>query len=351
MNSLARALALLIALAAVEAGAAEVPPVSFRHDVIPILTKTGCNGGGCHGKMDGQNGFKLSLLGFEPAEDYEHLVIESRGRRLMPSSPEFSLLLRKATGELPHGGGARLERGSPEYQMLVRWMEEGAPGPRADEPRVTRIEVAPHEAVLTRGAEQQLAVTAQLSDGSSRDITKLACFETVARDMAEVDSAGRVRLGQLPGDAAIMVRFQDQLEVFRATIPLGPPLAELPPARNFIDTLVFEKLRTLGLPPSAPCDDPTFLRRVTLDLAGRLPTADEAGRLSPRRRGRQARSRDRPPARQRRLRGLLSPTNGRRSCATNGRSPQPRAGRRPSTDGSAKTYAAASRTPNGCARF
>src|SRR5689334_5035390 len=103
----------------IQARAVELP-VSFRNEVVPILTKNGCNGGGCHGKSEGQNGFKLSLLGFEPTEDYEHLVFESRGRRLMPSAPEYSLLLRKATGELPHGGGARMERGSPEYQTLVR---------------------------------------------------------------------------------------------------------------------------------------------------------------------------------------------------------------------------------------
>jgi hypothetical protein len=115
------------------------PPVSFRHEVVPILSKYGCNGGGCHGKSEGQNGFKLSLLGFEPAEDYEHLVLESRGRRLMPSAPEYSLLLRKATGELPHGGGARLERNSADYRTLVRWMEGGTPAPREEEPRVTRL--------------------------------------------------------------------------------------------------------------------------------------------------------------------------------------------------------------------
>lgn len=268
--------ALLLPLLGSTSPAGEPRPVSFRHEIVPILTKNGCNGGGCHGKSEGQNGFKLSLLGFEPAEDYEHLVFESRGRRLMPAAPEFSLLLRKASGDLPHGGGVRMKRESPEYQTIVRWMEQGMPGLRDDEPRVAGIEVTPRETTATRGAEQQLAVTARLSDGTSRDVTSLACFEAVTRDMAEVNDAGRVRLGQLPGDAAVMVRFQEHVDVFRATIPLGPPLAELPAARNFIDTLVLEKLRTLGLPPSALCDDATFLRRVTLDLAGRLPTADEA---------------------------------------------------------------------------
>ncbi|HET6408232.1 MAG TPA: DUF1549 domain-containing protein, partial [Chthoniobacteraceae bacterium] len=253
---------------------AEVP-VSFRNEIVPILTKNGCNGGGCHGKSEGQNGFKLSLLGFEPQEDYEHLVLESRGRRLMPSAPEHSLLLRKATGDLPHGGGVRLQPGSPEYKALVRWLEQGMPGLKENDPRVTRIEVTPRESTASLGAEQQLKVTAHMSDGEARDVTALACFESVTREMAEVTESGHVKLGHLPGDAAVMVRFQEHVDVFRATIPLGPPLLDLPAAKNFIDTLVFEKLKALGLPPSDICDDATFLRRVTLDLAGRVPTPDE----------------------------------------------------------------------------
>jgi len=267
------ALLLLSILTASASPAAE--PVSFRFDVVPILTKNGCNGGGCHGKMEGQNGFKLSLLGFEAAEDYGHLVTEGRGRRLMAAAPEFSVLLRKATGELPHGGGARLERGSADYQTLVRWIEEGARGPSEAEAKMVRIEVSPQHAVLPRGAEQALTVNAHFADGKKRDVTALACFETAARDMAEVDPEGRVRLGQNAGDAAVMARFGEFVDVFRAMIPLGAPVGELPPARNFIDTLVFEKLRALGMPPSAVCDDATFLRRITLDLAGRLPTVAE----------------------------------------------------------------------------
>lgn len=267
--------ALLLLFAAVNSAHAG-EPISFRYEVVPILTKYGCNGGGCHGKMEGQNGFKLSLLGFEPAEDYEHLVLESRGRRLMPAAPEFSVLMRKATGELPHGGGARLERGSADYQTLVRWMEQGAKGPNEKEPKVTRIEVSPREVVLARGAEQALRVDAHFVDGSKRDVTALACFESGAREMAEVDAAGRVQLGQVPGDVTVMARFGEHVDVFRAIIPLGAPIGELPPARNFVDTHIFEKLRTLGLPPSGPCDDATFLRRVTLDLAGHLPTPSES---------------------------------------------------------------------------
>jgi hypothetical protein len=272
----AASVALVSFILAAHAAHAVEPPISFRNEVIPVLTKYGCNGGGCHGKSEGQNGFKLSLLGFEPEEDYQYLVLESRGRRLMPAAPEFSLLLRKATGELPHGGGARMEKGSPDYQRLVRWMEEGAHGPRPEEPRITEIEVSPSGGVLPRGSVQQLTVSAKMSDGATRDVTALACFESIAREIAEVDPNGRVTIGQTAGDAVVMARFGANVGVFRAVIPLGPPPAHYPEERNFIDKLVFAKLRTLGLPASSLCDDATFLRRATLDLAGRLPTREEA---------------------------------------------------------------------------
>lgn len=249
---------------------------NFTHDIIPVLTKYGCNGGGCHGKSEGQNGFKLSLLGFEPAEDYEHLVHEARGRRLFPAAPENSLLLLKGTGEMPHGGGARMERGTPDYLTLVRWMEQGMPAGQPDEPHPVKIAVFPSERLLAPETSQQLQVTAHYSDGSWRDITGIAQFESGARDMAEVSPTGVVTTAKLTGDAAVMVRYQEHVGVFRMTIPLGAPAGEFPPERNFIDTHVFAKLRTLGLPVSPLSDDPTFLRRVTLDLAGRLPTAAEA---------------------------------------------------------------------------
>ncbi|MFM7102800.1 MAG: Ig domain-containing protein, partial [Verrucomicrobiota bacterium] len=105
----------------------EAAPIHFANQIVPIFTKNGCNGGGCHGKAAGQNGFRLSLLGFEPAEDYEHLLREARGRRLFPAAPERSLLLTKGTAELPHGGGKRLDRASDDYRRLTRWIAQGMP--------------------------------------------------------------------------------------------------------------------------------------------------------------------------------------------------------------------------------
>lgn len=251
-------------------------PVSFTNDVVPIFTKAGCNSGACHAKAgNGQNGFQLSLLGYEPAEDFEHLVTESRGRRLFPAVPEQSLLLLKASATVPHGGGMRLATDSDEYAVLSRWIEQGMPNAETDA-RLTALRIEPaHNTLPMRGA-QQLTAIAEFSNGSTRDVTELALFESNDSSMASVTESGLVEAGEVPGKVSIMVRFQDRVAVYAGLVPLGAPLTELPPTRNFIDTGVFATLRNIGLPPSELCDDATFLRRVTLDVAGRLPTAQEA---------------------------------------------------------------------------
>ncbi len=250
-------------------------PVNFANQVVPIFTKFGCNSGGCHGKAGGQNGFMLSLLGFEAAEDYEHLVKEGRGRRLQPAAPDQSLLLRKSVGATPHGGGKRLDLDSPHYRVIRRWIEQGTPVGRAADPIVERIEVSPRERILDLNGRQQLSVVAHFNDGSTADVTRMAQFESNQAELAEVSETGLVTTGRKAGVAAVMVRFQIHVDVFRATVPLGAPMDQFPPAKNFIDELVFEQLKRLTLPPSAVCDDSTFIRRASIDIAGRLPTQTE----------------------------------------------------------------------------
>jgi hypothetical protein len=253
-----------------------VRPISFPNDIIPQLTRAGCNGGACHGTPSGKNNFRLSLLGFEPADDHEFLTRESRGRRIFPPAPDESFVLQKASGSVPHGGGARIKQGSAAYKLLRRWISEGLPYGPANDPVVERIEVSPASRIVAQKASQQLVVTAYFSDGTTRDITRVAEYKANQPDMCEVDHHGRVLVKNRTGTTSVMIRFQKHVSAFMATVPLGKPTPDLPTPANFIDEQVFAKLKTLGLPPSGECDDSTFLRRVTLDLTGRIPTLAEA---------------------------------------------------------------------------
>jgi len=249
---------------------------SFVNDVEPILTKASCNSGGCHAKAgNGQNGFRLSLFGFEPQEDFEHIVKEGRGRRVFPAAPEKSLLLLKATNTTPHGGGRKIAMGSDDYQTLVGWISQGMPFALAGEPTVTGLEVKPPRGTLGMRSHQQLAVSARFSDGSSRDVTRLAVYESNDKAMAEAGDAGLVSVSNIPGNVAVMVRYQGHVATYSASVPLGAPMGSLPKANNFIDELVFANLQRLSIPPSELCDDSTFLRRASVDIAGHLPTLEE----------------------------------------------------------------------------
>ncbi len=258
---------------------AATPDIHFTNKIVPIFTKYGCNAGGCHGKSGGQNGFRLSLLGFEPQDDYEYLVKEGRGRRLFPAAPDNSLLLLKGANIVPHGGGERISKDTFDYRLIHRWIAQGMPRGDVNAPVVARIEVFPQHRLMTRNGSQQLSVIAVYTDGSTEDVTHTAQFEANNKDMAEPDASGLVKVFEQTGDVAIMVRYASQVGVFRATIPLGAPVGEMPAPGNFIDELVFSKLKMLGMPPSALSDDATFIRRVTLDIAGRLPDPARAAKF------------------------------------------------------------------------
>jgi hypothetical protein len=256
-------------------GLANEVPINFTNQIVPIFTKLGCNGGGCHGKSSGQNGFKLSLLGFYPDEDYEFLVKEAKGRRLSVSSPSQSLLLNKAIGRSPHGGGKRMDQDSYEFRIVARWIEQGMPYGSEKDPVVVGIKCLPEGRIMDRGTDQQITTMAVYSDGTTEDVTQMALYEPNDTEMAEVTTAGMVKTLDLSGEVAVMARYQGQVSTFRATVPLGAELGALPAEKNFIDTAVFNKLKLLGIPPSQLADDSTFIRRVTIDITGRLPTEQE----------------------------------------------------------------------------
>jgi hypothetical protein len=253
------------------------PTISFVNDVVPVLTKAGCNAGVCHAKAGGgQKGFHLSLLGFEAGEDYEHIVKENRGRRLFLSAPEKSLLLTKASGKTPHGGGLRIKADSQAYKILLNWIRQGATFDGEVAPKLLAVDVQPGRGTVQRNTEQQLKAVAKYSDGSERDVTEQALFESNDKSMADVSDRGLVKVLDIPGKVAIMVRYQGRITVFNASIPLGAPVENVPPSKNFVDDLVFANLKEIGVPPSPVCDDATYLRRITLDISGRLPTEEES---------------------------------------------------------------------------
>ncbi|MFT5468198.1 MAG: hypothetical protein ACI8UO_003306 [Verrucomicrobiales bacterium] len=274
-----RALALLFLGAGLMTGAAEEPAPDFMHDVMPILSRYGCNSSACHGKAEGQNGFKLSVFGNDPATDFAALTQHARGRRVMLTAPEESLLLSKSTGETPHAGGIRMTPDSPPYQQLLSWIEAGAQLNSGESRDVAALRLEPSREVMKFSANQQLRAIATLKNGEEMDVTWLAEFHPNDSGMADVDEDGMVTTGDVVGQSAVMARFSGQVAVFQALIPRPHDAAdtEFPnlPKHNFIDELVDANLRRLNLHPSGLVDDETYLRRVYLDLIGRLPTSDE----------------------------------------------------------------------------
>ncbi len=253
------------------------PRVLLTRDVEPILTKIGCNSGVCHGKAGGQNGFRLSLLGFDAAFDHESIVHETRGRRVFPAAPERSLLLMKPTAKVPHGGGKKFEVDSAEFRLIARWISGGAPLDRADSPTLVNIDIYPKTRVVMRNGVQRVRVTARYSDGTTADVTRLAQFQSNATDLAEVDDRGVIRTFDGVGFAAIMARYGGATTVARIGVPLGESIPDWtpPPSDNLIDRYVFKRLIELGVPPSDACGDAEFARRASFDLRGIAPSPEE----------------------------------------------------------------------------
>lgn len=266
--------------ALVERGAGPVVP-SFRQDIVPLLTRSGCNAGGCHGKLSGQNGFRLSLRGFAPDWDFDWITRDVGGRRVNFAFPEQSLLVRKATGGVPHEGGTRFRADSRSADLLIDWIAARAPddvasAPASAEANPDRLEVLPGDRRMKIGETQRLLVLAHYPGGRVRDVTWLAQFFSNDESTVTVRSDGRVT-ARNSGETSVRVHFQSLVEVVAVSVPYAEPLAthDYRTVNNPIDGPVFSKLKDLGLPPSPPCDDATFLRRAFLDTIGMLPTPEE----------------------------------------------------------------------------
>ena len=244
-------------------GVAEKQPLSFRHDVVPVFMRAGCNAGGCHGSSLGKDGFRLSLFGFDPAGDYHRLTREEPMRRLNLAVPEESLVLLKALGEVPHSGGTRFGPDSEYYRSIHGWIAAGAATDVTDAPSVDALAVYPPSAALpTDGKKQRFIAVASYSDGSTRDVSHLAVFQSNNGVSAAVDPDGVVTSGK-KGEAFVMARFDthtvgSQVLVMPTGLPFEPSRE---PRTNYIDQLVGEKLDTLRIQPSGICTDEEFLRR------------------------------------------------------------------------------------------
>ena len=251
---------------------------SFRHDVQSILARQGCNAGACHGALAGKGGFRLSLKGYDSPSDHYMITRQAQGRRIEMGDPGRSLLLAKPTGALPHKGGLRLDPDSRDYRVLAEWIASGAQGPSQDDAKLQRISVLPESALLSPGDTSRILVQAHYDDGRVVDVTDWAKFTATDEAIAGVDQDGWVNV-RGSGEGAVLVWFGSKVALARMTVPypheVPAEVYENAPRSNFIDDLNLAQLQTLRLRPSPRCDDETFLRRVTLDCVGRLPTAHE----------------------------------------------------------------------------
>ena len=257
-------------------GAKVAEPLRFRNDVLPVLTRAGCNSGKCHGAAAGKDGFRLSLFGYDPAGDYFRITREVVGRRINLATPEDCLLINKALGKVPHTGGQRIEPESENHLLILRWLEAGAPADPPDMPRPVGIEVFPKSIIFARkGESHRVVVRARFSDGTDRDVTRFSVFVGNNDAVATVDESGLIK-GTGPGEAFVLARYDEFTEGTSVIVRPGTSFIDpKTPAFNYIDTYVHAKLNKLHLVPSELCSDETFLRRVTIDLIGMLPTPAE----------------------------------------------------------------------------
>ena len=250
-------------------------PVSFRGDIQPILTKAACNSGGCHGKAEGQNGFKLSVFAFDDTFDHDSITRHGRGRRINVAAPDTSLILRKATGLVPHGGGRKVPVNGLWYMQLNRWIKEGALLDTEEGNRIERLEVYPQALEVEANTGHQLQVYAVDSSGNKQCVTREAEFFSNTEAVARPDQDGWVHVDDVPGEATILVRYRGKIETTRIRLPQRYVVTP-PNSQNKIDDLVWTRLKDLGIQPSPVADDSVFLRRVFLDTIGTLPTVEEA---------------------------------------------------------------------------
>ncbi len=258
------------------ARASAAEPLGFRNDVLPVLTRFGCNTGKCHGAAVGKDGFRLSLFGYDPDGDYYRLTRELPGRRINLADPTNSLLINKAAGKVPHTGGERFDDQSEAWALIVRWLEDGAPGDSADTARPLGLEVFPREVVFASAGEQQrLVVRAKYSDGSDRDVTRFAVFVGNNDGAAQVSETGIVT-ANAAGEAFILARFDEFTQGSAIIVrPAGAFVSPATPEANYIDRYVHDKLNKLHEVSSELCSDEVFLRRAYIDLIGLLPTPAE----------------------------------------------------------------------------
>ena len=252
-------------------------PISFRLDVMPIFMRANCNNGSCHGSARGQDGFMLSLFGYDPAGDYHRITRELTSRRINLAIPEESLLIEKAIGAVPHTGGTLFNNKSEYYHTFRNWLTAGAPDDKKDIATPVALNIYPEQIVLEgRGSKQQFIAVATYSDDTTRDVTSLAVFESNNSPAAAIEQDGMVTAGNR-GEAFVMARF--------ATFTVGAQAIVIPkdlkysrpefPSDNYIDPLLADKLHKLRIVPSDLCTDEQFLRRATIDITGTLPNEEQ----------------------------------------------------------------------------